>query len=388
MSDAKSYLYRRSPHLVFYWSGTRLIGHNYASRTRAVARPIVCDILHFFDDWRSADDLLAVKIGIDRRRLRRLLSLLVKRSLLQRNDHALSGADQAMSTWSEWNPEAGFFHNSTKDLRYADLRTIARLTRAKERVSPMPSSVKRYGDARVTPLAQIEAHGDFGDTLLARRTWRRFGTPPVDLSAFSTLLGLTAGVYGWLPASSGQRIALKTSPSGGARHPIELYVLVRRVAGLERGLYHYGGDRHVLEHLGSGRHSRPVEYYLPTQSWYNDAAALVFFSAVFPRVQWRYTHPRAYRAALIEAGHFCQTFCLAATWLGLAPFCSMALAESRIERDLNLDGITESVLYAAGVGTRPDDVEWKPRLVPFPNPNVLTAREERRFPGRIVSTRR
>ena len=76
-------------------------------------------------------------------------------------------------------------------------------------------------------------------------------------------------------------------------------------------------------------------------------------TAVFPRVLWRYDYPRAYRAVLIEAGHLCQTFLLTATWLGLAPFCSMALADSRIERDLGVDGVTESVLYAAGVGTRP-----------------------------------
>jgi hypothetical protein len=31
----------------------------------------------------------------------------------------------------------------------------------------------------------------------------------------------------------------------------------------------------------------------------------------------------------------------------------MALADSRIEKDLGIDGITESVLYAAGVGRRP-----------------------------------
>ena len=35
------------------------------------------------------------------------------------------------------------------------------------------------------------------------------------------------------------------------------------------------------------------------------------------------------------------------------PFETMALADSRIERDLKIDGVTEAVLYAAGVGTRP-----------------------------------
>jgi SagB-type dehydrogenase family enzyme len=92
---------------------------------------------------------------------------------------------------------------------------------------------------------------------------------------------------------------------------------------------------------------------LPTQWWYRDAGALVLLTAVFERTQWRYEGPRAYRAVLIEAGHACQTFCLAATWLGLAPFCSMALADTAIENLLGLDGVSESVLYAAGVGSRP-----------------------------------
>jgi hypothetical protein len=54
---------------------------------------------------------------------------------------------------------------------------------------------------------------------------------------------------------------------------------------------------------------------------------------------------------LLDAGHLCQTFCLVATWLGLAPFCTAAFEDSLIERDLGLDGIRESALYVAGVGT-------------------------------------
>jgi hypothetical protein len=66
---------------------------------------------------------------------------------------------------------------------------------------------------------------------------------------------------------------------------------------------------------------------------------------------------------LLDAGHLCQTFCLLATWLDLAPFCTMALADSAIERALGIDGISESVLYAAGVGTRRPGAEsgsWPP----------------------------
>jgi SagB-type dehydrogenase family enzyme len=132
-----------------------------------------------------------------------------------------------------------------------------------------------------------------------------------------------------------------------------LYVCARRVDGLPSGLYHYDGSRHRLNLLTAHSRRVRVQRYLPTQFWYEGAAVLVFFTAVSARYLWKYTYARAYRALFIEAGHQCQTFCLVATSLGLAPFCSMALADSRIEQDLGLDGVSESVLYAAGVGTRP-----------------------------------
>ena len=96
---------------------------------------------------------------------------------------------------------------------------------------------------------------------------------------------------------------------------------------------------------------------------------MVFFTAIFGRILWRYPYARAYRAALIEAGHVCQTFCLTATRLGLAPFSVMALADSVIEQDLGVDGITESVLYGAGIGRPPRGCTWAP-LSKGPNPEV------------------
>ena len=383
MSRAARALYRRSPHLVFYWKDGTFVAHNYASRTRVVAQPIVCDVLHFFDQWRSHDELLADKPRLRQTDLTQLLDMLVRRSLLLRNDRAPHPAEQLMDTWGDWNPAAGFFHHSTQDLDYADLDTIERMTRVKARTIPMPDPIKRYPDAKVYPLSRSEQDGAFADAVLSRRTWRRFGRHPLPLTDFSTLIGLTAGVQSWISGSYGQRVPLKTSPSGGARHSIEVYVLVRNVRGLPRGLYHYSSDRHAMELLTSRVRRGGVEQYLPTQRWFGGAAALLLFTAVFPRVQWRYSHARAYRAALIEAGHICQTFCLTATSLGLAPFCSMALADSRIERDVGIDGISESVLYAAGVGTRPAGLEWTHSSAVEGPPRTMTARQRQRFPGQI-----
>jgi len=76
-------------------------------------------------------------------------------------------------------------------------------------------------------------------------------------------------------------------------------------------------------------------------------------TGVFARTMWKYRNPRAYRVVLLDAGHLGQTFCLTATRLGLAAFGTAALRDSLIEKDLGIDGVSESVLYVLGVGLPP-----------------------------------
>lgn len=353
--------YRRSPHLVGYWQGPDLVFENYAAGRRVPAGPLLCRILDFFDSWRPVDELIAAIDGLPPDSLRAAVRQLASLSLLQRSDRAPHPRESLLEGWNGWNPTAGFFHFSTRDVAYGgsadDLH--ARLRRRARR-SPPPAPSKRYRGSPRIALPAVNGDGPLKDALLARRTWRTFGRQPIRLDTLATLLGLTWKVQRWIQVPGAGRVPLKTSPSGGARHPIEAYVLALRVRGLPRGLYHYAADVHALERIAGGSSPRQVARYLPRQDWFGSAAAIVFMTAVFARPQWKYEHPRGYRAVLIESGHFCQTFCLVATDLGLAPFCSMALADSRIERDLRIDGVTESVLYAAGVGARPSGLDWAP----------------------------
>jgi len=270
-----------------------------------------------------------------------------------------------MQSWQNWNPAAGFLHFSTKDLTYESdpsmLRShLKRLVRAE----PRPTSVKRYRHAKQIELPQPRTQGEFPSVLAERRTWRRFSPDAISAADLATLLGLTWGVQESAQAPEVGRFALKTSPSGGALHPIEAYVLAHNVEGFSPGLYHYDAERHELELLRRGVTGKQITDYLAGQDWFAGAAAVVMMTAVFPRTQWKYKFPRAYRVVLAEAGHLCQTFCLVATWLGLAPFCTMALADTRIEKALGIDGVTESVLYAAGVGKRPAGMDWMTASVP------------------------
>ncbi len=355
-------LYRRSPHLVCYWEGGRSVFTNYATGQSITADPVVCTVLDFFDRWRPVHALERCFSQFTPASLRRLLGQLNRHTLLQRSDRPISPRERALEGWTGWSPSAAFFHFSTKDFPYAadDPVTSLRWLRRRARQQPPPSTMKRYHNAWQVPLPPPRTDGEFPQVLLARRTWRRFSPRPIDQVALGTLLGLTFGVQRWVELRGVGRLALKTSPSGGARHPIEAYVLASRVNGLPRGLYHYAADLHLLERLGPGVAQRTVTKLLADQWWFKDAAVVVLLTAVLPRVQWKYPFARAYRTVLAEAGHFCQTFYLVATWLGLAPFCTMAFKDSSIERLLGVDGVTETVLYAAGVGTRPAREEWTP----------------------------
>jgi SagB-type dehydrogenase family enzyme len=143
---------------------------------------------------------------------------------------------------------------------------------------------------------------------------------------------------------------LKTSPSGGARHPVEVYLMALRVEGLDPGLYHYDGREHALERLSAGATPEAARDYCADQPYVAEAGALFVMTGVFARTMCKYQHPRAYRVVLLDAGHLGQTFCLTATRLGLAPFSTAALKDTVIERDLGIDGISESVLYVTGIG--------------------------------------
>jgi SagB-type dehydrogenase family enzyme len=318
-------------------------------------------MLHFFDRWRPAGALAECFPDRSADSLANALADLIRVGLVERSNRPHDRRMDMLATWQDWSPAASFFHFSTKD-EHAPVETedAVRRQRRRARINPLPPAVKHYPQAPQVDLPRADFAGEFPRVLLERRTWRQFSRRPLALERLATLLGLSFGIQWWMDLHGIGRVGLKTSPSGGARHPIEPYVLSLRVQGLPRGLYHYNSGTHRLELLRPGATAAQVTRYLNGQRWFGGAAAVVLMTAVFARSQWKYPGSRAYRAVLTDAGHVGQTFCLVATWLGLAPFCTMALADSRIEADLSIDGVTESIVYTAGVGCRPDGAQWAP----------------------------
>jgi SagB-type dehydrogenase family enzyme len=340
---------------IAYWNNGELRIVNYLARREFGANPAALEVIRFFSTPRTIQDaLLGFRSYSQESVASTILQLIEAQLLLEYQSPECERDDLVKSSWGPWLPEGGF-HFMTRDTPYVP-RDWSVKKRMRLRTTPAPPQFKSTPNVPTIRLPAVKMPRDrFFKTLHARRTHRDFAKGEVSMADISQLLQTTWGVQGYLETKAFGKLPYKTSPSGGARHPGEVYLMALRVEGLNPGLYHYETRDNRLEQLHAKVSARKATSYCADQQWFAGAAALFIMTAVFARTRWKYTGARAYRVILLETGHLCQTFCLTATRLGLAPFSTAALKDSLIEKDLGLDGISESVLYVAGVGLIPRD---------------------------------
>jgi SagB-type dehydrogenase family enzyme len=148
--------------------------------------------------------------------------------------------------------------------------------------------------------------------------------------------------------------ALRTAPSAGALYPVETYLSVQAVEGVESGIYHYGVQSHELELLRKGDFREAVALAALDQGFLAEAAAVFAWTAVFARSKWKYKE-RAFRYVYLDAGQIAQNLALAAVALGLGSCQVAALYDDEVNAVLGVDGKEESILYMTAVG-RPADL--------------------------------
>jgi SagB-type dehydrogenase family enzyme len=333
-----------------YWDNGDLRIVNYLTRGTFSANPVVLEVIRFFFSPRTIRDAMREFSSYTRRSVGEAILKLIKAQLLLECGSPESVRDDLLdSSWKPWLPEGGF-HFLTKDTLYVGGDWTVEQKMQTLPMTPQPPFFKKTEGAESISLPSHARETDsFFQTLHARRTQREFSDAPAQLDTVAKLLRTTWGVQGYIESNFGP-LPLKTSASGGARHPVEVYLMALKVTGLDPGLYHYDVRDHALEKIFSKATPQKARAYCADQPYVARAAALFIMTGVFARTMWKYHHPRAYRVVLLDAGHLGQTFCLTATRMGLAPFSTAALEDTLIERDLGIDGISESVLYVTGVG--------------------------------------
>ncbi|MFH0751666.1 MAG: SagB/ThcOx family dehydrogenase [Chloroflexota bacterium] len=208
-----------------------------------------------------------------------------------------------------------------------------------------PARTKDYPGAARTALPPVATPPGLSvaAAIGRRRSLRDYADRPLTTGELSWLLGAASGITG--PGG------LRAAPSAGAQHPIETYVAVTRVEGIEPGIYHYAPADHALERVRGGTFGRDLVIAGPGQEFLGQAPVVLVLSAIFQRLRWRYRE-RAYRYALIEAGHIGQNVYLAAEAAGLGACAVGAFFDDAVNRLLGVDGVEEAALMLLPVGPR------------------------------------
>jgi SagB-type dehydrogenase family enzyme len=209
-----------------------------------------------------------------------------------------------------------------------------------------PETYKTYPQAETVALDLPSTKGgaSLWSVLRERRSVRSFGGRPMTKLELSRLL--------WAAQGSTHRtgdFAFRTAPSAGGLYPVETYVVVHRVEGIEPGVYHYNVQAHTLEELQSGDFRLAAARAALNQRMAGEADAVFIWTAVFARSKWKYGE-RAYRYIYLDAGHIAQNVALAAVAQGLGSCQIAALYDEEANALLGVDGQSESTVYMTVVG--------------------------------------
>jgi SagB-type dehydrogenase family enzyme len=141
----------------------------------------------------------------------------------------------------------------------------------------------------------------------------------------------------------------RTVPSAGALYPLELYIHVAAVDGVECGLYHYEPANGVIRRIADGDRSSEIAARVVQPEAIENASAVIFITAAFERSTTKYGE-RGYRFVLLEAGHVAQNLALLTCAMDLAGTHIGGFFDRPIDEFLAIDGIAQSTLYLYTVG--------------------------------------
>jgi putative peptide maturation dehydrogenase len=338
------------------------------------------------DEWIGASHLVR-RAKIDLPLLRELLRKgLVVGDCDDPVIQKLRARDSLISS-SQWNKYALLDHIMTKwrdrDLRQnipKDGRTLvdvlaARPERYADMVSdygtPPPHFHTLSNPPRTVELPLRRRNDGLYKVLTDRKTTRSFdANTPLALEDLAQVLYYVWGCHGYCRIREDVTTLKKTSPSGGALHPIEVYPVVRNVTGLEPGAYHYNVENHRLDLVIDFAEQEARDWIAEIsagQSYFADAHVAFVMSARFARFYWKYrNHERAYAVIYMEAAHLSQSLYLVCTDLGLGAYVTAAINAENIEERLGFDGIIEGAIAVGGCGKRcAGQGPLEPEYMPF-----------------------
>ncbi len=239
---------------------------------------------------------------------------------------------------------------------FSRLRLRERIADEVSAAAPTRSSCFPTRPKVLLPLAPQPIAVGLSATVETRRSALAFAGEAISREALAQLLTLCAGVTHTHPRG----YPLRAAPASGALYEIEIYAAVRRVDGLDAGLYHYHAGSHSLAMLRGPEANATFAAATVIRKLVESSAVQFFLTSVIGRLEWKYAQ-RSYRYTLLNAGHLAEHVCLGAAALGLASAPYGGFIDDPTAKALGVDGVTEIPLHSVVVG--------QPVAAPLPPPS-------------------
>ena len=195
-----------------------------------------------------------------------------------------------------------------------------------------------------------EKKDSFFDTLFSRMSIRKFINESMSFDKFSYIISSSYGVNGkYLEVGKNERLLLRTVPSAGGLYPIEMYVAIFNIEGLEPGIYHYNPIENNLELIKSGNFSNEIIKLYQGLEDLKDSSAVILLTAVYNRTVMKYGE-RGWRFIFLDAGHLMQNIYLTSTNLKVGVYALGGGYDSAINRFLGINELNEVYVYGAAIG--------------------------------------
>jgi SagB-type dehydrogenase family enzyme len=343
---------RTSPNLMMYFRDGRLVFENYMTRQSFHGSTDTILLLSHFSTWRTIDQVYYSLRQFSRASITDSVHDLLHYGLLIPEGSDEERLEAKFSKKWQWPTPSRYFHFATKlEEPFSTPQEIRAYYEKHLKGHAQPPIYKEYhGSRKVKLLSGAGPEAPLFETMRHRRTTREFSGKPIDLRDLSRIVYYTWGKLSTYNTKEFGKLLHKTSPSAGARHPIEAYAVINNVKGVAPGIYHYSVNHHSLELLRAGDFRDMCVKFAAGQGWTRNASALFLMTAAVSRTTWKYRIPRAYRAFLLDAGHLSQSFLMVSTALGLGAFCIGIINDVGIENELGIDGVNEAAVFAVGVG--------------------------------------
>ncbi len=193
--------------------------------------------------------------------------------------------------------------------------------------NPAYGEVPAEGETMKLPSPKSKSSTSVEEALWGRRSVRDYQKDSLSIEQISQLLWAAQGITG--------KWGGRTAPSAGALYPLEVYLVVGEVKGLEVGLYHYDpGEHSILQRKAGDLRKKITQASLDQDEILRSPASLII-TAVYERTRKKYAE-RGTRYVHMETGSVGENVYLQAESLNLGTVFIGAFDDQEVKKIMEI----------------------------------------------------